>query len=509
MVKIEQIIEQNKWWGQGKGFENFDPDLKKYHAAFLKIQRKRLVLEKGKVTIIYGPRQAGKTTFLKKTIKELIIESGVNPESIAYFSCDALTSNSPVELRKVIIYLLDKIKMGTPAYVFIDEISGVRDWSKEIKFIIDKGGVDTVSFCITGSPFGIKERLPGRPTKEYYLKPLTFRDFVENICQSDLDHSSRKALRIDDSQHQELKQLKEDLKRDNLLFNFTSLSELKEKIKKIDKYYSVLQQIFKVYLRTGGFPSIINHYVGYMRATIEQRDVEKRKEAFENEYNMIINQLIDTLRKQGKNEVIAKQILYNITEKLPSRYSFDALKTEDSVSKSTIIEYVRHLEEIFLVKILYAYDFSKKSVGWKKQKKIYFSDPFIYYAFKKFLTGKEGVDITESLLANEESTGALIENISALSLIQTKEEPFIKSADTFVWFWYDERNEIDFIYANEDYFGIEIKIRGMVDTPRLPSISHIKKYCVITKEDLDFRENILCIPAHLFLFLIKKGEFHL
>ncbi len=64
-------------------------------------------------SLIMGPRQSGKTTAMKLAIKELI-DSGVDPSAVFYFSCDSLRDKDDL------IRLLDEYRRfhSGPSYVF-------------------------------------------------------------------------------------------------------------------------------------------------------------------------------------------------------------------------------------------------------------------------------------------------------------------------------------------------------------------------------------------------------
>ena len=101
-----------------------------------------------------------------------------------------------------------------------------------------------------------------------------------------------------------------------------------------------------------------------------------------------------------------------------------------------------------------------------------------------------------------------IENLIALALINKQEEPFIKPSTAFVWFWYNDKKEIDFVYKNNSLFGLEVKYRRKKE--KQITLPQIKEYINITKEDFELQDdNQIYLPAHLFLFLIKKGKKHI
>ncbi len=78
-MEIRQITEQNPWW-EDEGRINEDEKVKH---ALSKEQRIEYPFT-DENTLIVGPRQVGKTTFLKLLIKNLI-DNGVNPKRILFY----------------------------------------------------------------------------------------------------------------------------------------------------------------------------------------------------------------------------------------------------------------------------------------------------------------------------------------------------------------------------------------------------------------------------------------
>jgi predicted AAA+ superfamily ATPase len=490
MVKTEKIIEQNKWWVLGKDFAMHDKQLKDLNSAMIKIERRGLKLEKGRIYVIYGPRRIGKTTFIKKTILELL--NTTTKEKIAYFSCDSLVTNSKEELAYVFDFLLKR----APEYLFIDEINVVKNWEQVVRFYFDQGKFSNTALVLTGSPFGIKEMLPGRNVEKYFMKPLNFRDFVKNLA-SNISTELLRALSEIGFSTDELRML-EKLKDVLEKTKFGAFNDLYKNAELLLPFLPLSEKLFDLYLHCGGFPSVINSFLEFKMY---------KNEKLEEEYTMIIDQLIDTLKKRGKKETIAKQIINAVAEKITSHYGFREITkaTEEKTNQVTVIDYLHHLQDVFFLKIFYAYDFNKKIPKWKGDKKIYFTDPFILYAVEKNIRGEDGIKVTEELLANRITRGAILENIAANSLAQIGEEPFVKPTDAFLWFFYSQKKEIDFIIKDKDYVAIEIKL----GKPTKPvKIEQVKKHIIVGEEIKQEAETVY-LPASIFFLLLEKNDKHL
>ena len=87
MVKIEEISNQNPWWKYGVEFTNYDPSLQTFQKQRIPIERKKFELKPGRIGVIRGCRQIGKTTYMKVAIDDLI-KAGTDPRRILYLSVD-------------------------------------------------------------------------------------------------------------------------------------------------------------------------------------------------------------------------------------------------------------------------------------------------------------------------------------------------------------------------------------------------------------------------------------
>jgi hypothetical protein len=128
------------------------------------------VLFKGKIAVIYGARQVGKTTLVKK-----IMESY---EDSLYLNCDepdireALTDKTSTELKSFI---------GSRRLVVIDEAQRVKNIGLTLKLIVDAFpeiqviATGSSSFELSGK---ISEPLTGRKT-EFFLYPFSIDELFQ------------------------------------------------------------------------------------------------------------------------------------------------------------------------------------------------------------------------------------------------------------------------------------------------------------------------------------------
>jgi predicted AAA+ superfamily ATPase len=128
-------------------------------------------LHKGKVLVLIGPRQVGKTTLINSLLEKtsyLFLDGDDNTVS-------ETLSNANTETLKSII--------GNYKYVFIDEVQRIPNIGLKLKIVVDQ--IKDVQVIVSGSSaFDInnltQEPLTGRKF-EYQLFPISWNEFEQNI----------------------------------------------------------------------------------------------------------------------------------------------------------------------------------------------------------------------------------------------------------------------------------------------------------------------------------------
>jgi len=497
MVKISEIVSQNPWWKHGKRFSQFDKNLKEAKTKPVFFNRKQIELDKGNIYVLRGPRQVGKTTYLKDLIKKLI-DKGTNPNNVLYLSSDFFISRT--ELRNAVTYFMEKNIDTSDLYIFIDEVTSIKDWNLELKYLSDSGIIGKTRILTTGSNASALrkkgELLPGRGLEgnEYYMRPLSFREFILQAIGTIKDTTKEKEFR--DS----LNELQSVLRRISVNLGST-FNKLPEALHSITPFKRELGYLFDIYLRYGGYPFVVNEYLAQkLRANGFSID-SKLSEVF-------VRDIIGDLIKLGKQETLIRQILREVITKYGSRYSFSKLANDIGITHVTTIDYLEALEESFILTVLYAFDFNKKELKFKGDKKIFFQDPFVFHSIKSFLTGRDVKEIIEETMQNEESVGKIVEGIVSSHLTMNQEIPIMKETRTFLWFYYNTRGkEIDNVLRINDVFSaIEVKYQRKVTAGDVWKVPHVKEYVILTKEDLKMDGKVLLAPADMFLALLDKSN---
>ena len=320
---MEPLVRRhNPWWSGER-----DPVVERWRRASVKwIPEwiKEVSLEPFSLNFVIGPRQVGKTTGLRLLIHRLLEDR--SPYQLFYFNCDFTADME--HLRRVLdLYLSVKRAHGlSECFIFLDEVGSTAGWWRVIKGYIDLGALDDCVLTLAGSSTlrlkGEVELFPGRRGKGTDVKalPLTFKEFAEV--------------------HGVKIPLSGNLERD--------IAEAK-------LYQDKLEDLFKQYLKLGGFPLSINR---------DERAPEYLLLALEGE-----------LLRLGKSPQIAKAIISSIMRKAPSPLSYSAIAKDIGVSYKTVEDYIQTLRKLFLLEI--AYHKEGKRILWRKEKKIFFLDPFI------------------------------------------------------------------------------------------------------------------------------------
>jgi uncharacterized protein len=145
-------------------------------------------LFKGKVIILYGPRQVGKTTLVKKVLAE-------SEHKTAYFQCDIVSQRKLFSEPEpyIIKNLLGDIKL-----VVLDEAQLIENIGTVLKVLVDT--FPDIQIIATGSSSfdlanKIKEPLTGR-AYEYMLYPLSFNEVYQNKGIVQLSAIHERAMRF-------------------------------------------------------------------------------------------------------------------------------------------------------------------------------------------------------------------------------------------------------------------------------------------------------------------------
>ena len=395
------------------------------------------------VYIVTGPRQIGKSTHLKMLIEQKITEK--TKENFLYFNCDLLDKKQDI-VEVVETYINHFGATTARRYSLLDEITSVKDSFLAIKFLVDSGHSHNLTYILTGSnTISIKktgEYLPGRRGKgiDFHFLPLDFKHSLQ-LTHPDME------------------------------INLTLSSS--------EKDFMTLNQIINLpktlndYLKTGGFPRVINEY-------------HQKNRIDEDIFTIYRSWITSEIAKSDKKEYIAKGVLERSLLSLSSDTSYNAFAQDSGIgSHNTVYDYIDFFINAYVLSQIYHFDIHQKKINYRKNKKIYFNDPFIYAVIEAWLTGKPKQDY--DYLIDPKPRSKLIENLVYLKLSHYFENIF----------YYKSNHEIDFV---ADTYFIEVKYQNKITKSDCKLLSEQQgKKIIVTKNLMKQENDILFIPIENFL----------
>lgn len=278
---------------------------------------------------IKGARGTGKTTLLLQYIhiKKL------PPEQTLYVSLDDLyfTENKLADLA-------DRFVKNNGKYLLLDEVHRYPNWSSELKNIYDDH--PELQLVFTGSSLIHIERAKGdlsRRAVMYELPGLSFREFLhfEGVLHQD-------AISLDE-----------------LILHHMEVSRtVARTIKPL--------AFFKTYLQYGYYPYYLENKNAYHQKLAETINIALHTD-LPASYGL----------HYGSIEKI-RLLLHVIAESVPFKPNITKLSERIGTSRNSLLEFLRYLEEMRIVRRLYA---DTKGIGiLQKPEKLYLFHPNLNYA---------------------------------------------------------------------------------------------------------------------------------
>lgn len=464
-MRIDELYIMNPWWRSPEEI-HVDRHVRAFEKSTFRYYPEKffreIPKEKPGIYTIRGPRQIGKTTFLKLYIKKLI-EDGVKPSNTLFFTCDGISDRFDLIETVRTYFQMFEGKPEEIRYIFIDEITTIENWQKSLKYLVDIGILDNCLVVLTGSSaYDLKrssERLPGRKGhgKDLVYIPITFREFLKSLGVDVEGKTMEEILTI-------------------------SISDLNRLYLK----NAFLKEHFLKYLNTGGFPKVIDDFLREGRITEMTKNVYK-----------------DFILGDAEKYLKARTNLLEILRKLPDivgqRFSWNSLVdlfTGAIGSVDTIQKYFEYLGYSFILMNVFFIDISRKTIRPKKQKKTYPGDRII-------------ADIISDISGKTIRLPQLVEMLTLRHLL--KDSDLIQHGMNLYdgpFFWYSERgNEIDFIYEHrKTLVPVEVKCQNKINKSDYIGMKKVFGKGILITQDTIFKDDgIVGIPAWLFLAVVETG----
>jgi predicted AAA+ superfamily ATPase len=490
---MSSLLTQNPWWENPENIET-ETSIIKFEESRIKWTpriRHYIKLDTEAIYTLRGPRQVGKTTLIKLIIRRLL-RKGVNGRRIFYYSCDLV--DNPSRLVNIIKTYLDATDYITEhyRYIFLDEISAVKNWQRGIKYLYDLGQLKKTSILMTGSHSldlrKASERLPGRRgtgsnTLDKILLPMKFAEYVETRDKEMNRMLEESGLRRFDRRKQIIEKLVK--------------SEIPSELKQLSLYLEKLNRYLDDYLLTGGVARAVNDYLEYGEIT-------------ENTYRTYVDVTIGDFLRYNNDEIYLAQILRAINDTLCSQVSWRNLeKKTDIGSPNTVAKYIDVLKAGFVINPFYVVNRDKGTPDYSSNKKIHYADPFIFHALNGWINQTPAYSHSKNYI--RENKSKLVEAVIGDHLIRYAYS--LNPSDNFepilnVFYWKDKKNEVDFIVKDgNEYLPFEVKFSESFSSDDINGLYNFTKYgtensgIVVTKEHLSIEHNITSIPAAILLLL--------
>lgn len=303
------------------------------------------------IKVITGMRRSGKSMILK-LIQEELENVGIIKENIIYMNFESLIYIDIKDFETLYKHIIEKTfnKKGK-IYILLDEIQEVKGWEKAINsFLVDLD----IDIYITGSNANLLSSelatyIAGRYV-EIKIYPLSFQEYIDFVSENN-----------------------------------------KENPLSLDEY-------FNQYLNFGGLPGI--HIFNYNKEEIYQYLVDV--------YNSILLRDVITRNNIRDIELLERVVLYimdNIGNTFSAKSISDFLRNQGrKLSVETIYNYLKALENAFIISKVQRYDIKGKNI-LETQEKYYLSD----LGFRHAKLGYQSNDIS-----------GYLENIVFLELLRRK-----------------------------------------------------------------------------------------
>lgn len=386
----------------------------------------RPFIDKPLVKILAGIRRCGKSTIFDMLRQELI-GRGVPEERVIQKKYTEMDIPETITAKQMHEELLAAIAGKGHCYLLLDEIQEISGWERAVNSLLESADVD---LYVTGSNSKLmSSEISTYLTGRYVLLPvytLSFREYLDFKAGSTLSRG----------------------------------------------------ELLEEYIRYGGFPILaLGDYepqsayqiVNGIYHTVVSRDIVKRHR----------------INRQELFDRVVKYIIENMGKTFSANSISNFLKSEHrKVSVESIYNYLRWLEQAFIIYPSQRYDLQGKSI-LKTQEKYYLADVSLKYALLGY---------------NRKMLDGAMENIVFLELKRRGYDVYIGKNDT---------REIDFVAIRRDEkLYVQVCVQIPADSDRevgnlLELRDHYPKY-VVTLNSMDVGiENGVKI-VHLADFLLDE-----
>lgn len=448
-----RIKADHGWWSTSRiPFYN-ELRSRRYFAGFYSHVKQSTL---HRAVVLMGPRRIGKTVMMYQAIQALIDE-GVNPEQILYFSLDTPIYTN-VSLEELIARALTPSNTSIEGcYIFFDEIQYLKDWEIHLKSLVDRNR--KTKFIASGSAAAAlrmksTESGAGRFT-DFFLPPLTFSEYI--------DLNSYDSL---------LEEIVVDFGGSRRFYRSLDIEQLNKH--------------FIDYINFGGFPEI----------ALNKEEVKNPEQVIQKD---ITDKVImkDLPGLFGIENTLELQQFFNVLAyRTGEILNYRNVSEETKAENKTVKKYIEYLESAFLIKVLHRVDVTAKRFKNITQFKVYLTNPSLF-------TGLFG-----RISAEDERFPHLVETAVFAQYLH-RQHHFLRYAN---WKRNGMEGEVDLIQLSPNFqkvhWALEVK---WSDSPKVDKLKYfmsknkIQKGIVTSKTTFRDGSDILVVPNSVYAYVVGKN----
>lgn len=411
---LDQFSRQNRWWTTPSAIYD-DRHLSRVSRSTIPwLPPLPFQFNRDAIYTLRGPRQVGKSTILKRQIKQLIVE-GWQPSGILYLDVELAGLERGSDLVSALRSYLDRERarpgQSQPRLaLFLDEVTRVDNWAGALRGLVDNDELRNVTVVATGSHTrdlaSGGERLPGRrggSPLDWELLPLSFREYVRLL-----------------SPELSLPSVLPDL----------SPEAARARWREVGILHPRLSALFDQYLTVGGFLPAINDYAGCGAVTADT--YQTYREAIAGEFT-----------RAGLRESFLREVIGWVAGHLGQEFDYrDVAADTDIGSKDTARNYLDNLETSYVAFVCYRTpSLLDPSPAFRAPKKLHPIDPLLWHLVSSWAAADpDPWAAVVASLGNPEMVGRLVET----AIVVHARRAFGKR----VHYWRpDNRREIDLVVA--------------------------------------------------------------
>lgn len=449
------------------------------------------------VYTLRGPRRVGKTTLLMTEIRRLLGE-GVPPRDILYYSFE--TEGRPADIYVLVTEYRAMNGGRGRKFIFLDEVTGIKNWDKGVKKLLDRGSLRNCTLVATGSHAAdvasSAAQLYGRRVEpktgisDRVLYPMGFGEYA--AARDETVRARLRGLSLDG--------------RDARIKAVRSMlgGELPAAVRDLVPLVDTLNAHFHSYMLSGGMPGTVNRFAA--EGFIPDED-----------YQAYLGRMYADLARSGLRREWASPILKSVTKSVGSPASWQSLRANTDVESPRVIEdYAHRMSDLMLLHVLYRYNASEDGSKRNTLKKLYFCDPFFFNAWASAGLPNPFAR-SEAVLGDEMRAGLLVEQAVACHVVRLASDLCARSDPIglfdSVFYWRSGKGrEVDFVVRTGDggVAPIEVKWQSRVRRDDLHGMFDFRKAtgrgggggAVLSRDGAEERSGVAVVPASVFALLV-------